>query len=96
MELNWIVLDPSASQIQISRVPLRSDVKTTRLPSGENEGLESESVDAAKRAGTPTATPDGESSVRQIFTSVDLSEYANCPRREATGSFACPSDNASR
>jgi len=33
--VNWAAFPPSASQVQISMLPERSDAKAMRLPSGE-------------------------------------------------------------
>ena len=60
-------LEPSASLIQISRVPDRVDSKVTLRPSGENAGLCCVRLDAINLAGAPPARVGASSATCQMF-----------------------------
>src|SRR3712207_35767 len=69
-EVSWTGSEPSASQVQISRGPVREDEKATFFPSGEYWGLLSVRVEEINFVGSRSPAPFApRTSMRQMFVS---------------------------
>src|SRR5437870_2415333 len=68
--VNCTGLRPSLSHTQISRLALRSDTKATRVPSGENCGLDSSRVEPTSGLGSLAGAIESGPGARQRLVSV--------------------------
>lgn len=76
MDVSWIALEPSGSEVQISGSPDRPEVKATRRPSGENRMWYSTFVDDIAGTGADKdGAPRAGVSMRQKFQSTKLRTY---------------------
>ncbi len=57
--VSWVVSLPSSDMIQRFSPPLRSETKTTRLPSGERRGCASYAIPLVRRVARPPADGEG-------------------------------------
>src|SRR5262245_50093926 len=69
--VNWTGVEPSLLQTQISELPDRLDEKTIFLPSGEYCGPDSICVEAIKQVGRAPRPVELDTSMRQIFESIN-------------------------